>query len=107
MSFEVHLTRDAERDLQEIVAYIAAAESPEVAMSQLGQLESLIASLGENPERGSYPNELLSLGIREFRQLHFKPWRLIYRVIGPHVYLYLVADGRRDMQSLMQRRLLG
>jgi len=28
-------------------------------------------------------------------------------VIGKQVIIYLIADGRRDMQSLLTRRLLG
>ena len=47
------------------------------------------------------------MGIREYRQTHFKPYRLIYRVIGERVYVYVIADSRRDMQSLLARRLLG
>ena len=58
------------------------------------------------PERGSHPKELLELGIREYRQMFFKPYRLIYRVTGGKVYVHLVVDGRRDMQTLLSRRLL-
>jgi len=38
-----------------------------------------------------------------------KTCRLIYRVVGQQVaiYLHLMDDGRRDMQSLLARRLLG
>jgi toxin ParE1/3/4 len=31
---------------------------------------------------------------------------VVYRVAGERVYVYLIADGRRDMQSLLARRLL-
>jgi len=51
--------------------------------------------------------ELIAPGIRDSRQTAFKPYRVIYRVIGQKVYVYLIADGRRDMQSLLARRLLG
>jgi toxin ParE1/3/4 len=36
----------------------------------------------------------------------FKPYRLIYRVVDARVIVYLIVDGRRDMQSLLARRLL-
>jgi len=49
---------------------------------------------------------LLALGIREYRQTFFKPYRIIYRVAGKRVYVYLIADGRRDMQTLLARRML-
>jgi len=62
--------------------------------------------LSEFPERGAYPKELLALGVREYREIFFKPYRIIYRVLDKNVYVLLIADGRRDMQSLLQRRLL-
>jgi toxin ParE1/3/4 len=37
----------------------------------------------------------------------FKPWRVVYRVIGDRVVVYLIVDGRRDMQTVLARRLLG
>ena len=64
-------------------------------------------SLSEFPERGSYPKELVSLGIKEYRQTFFKPYRMIYRVTDSQVIIYLIADGRRDMQAVLARRLLG
>ena len=48
-----------------------------------------------------YPKELIALGIREYREVFFKPYRMICRVIGRDVYVYLIADDRRDMQSLL------
>jgi hypothetical protein len=39
-------------------------------------------------------------------QRFLKPYRIIYRIIGEYVYVMLIADGRRDMQALLQRRLL-
>ena len=66
-----------------------------------------------SPDSPNYPSgvhilkELLALGIREYREIFFKPYRMIYRVMDKNVYVLLIADGRRDMQTLLQRRLLG
>ena len=35
-----------------------------------------------------------------------KPYRVIYRVVDRDVAILLIADGRRDMQSLLATRLL-
>lgn len=59
------------------------------------------------PGRRAYPKELIAPGIRDYRQTAFKPYRAIHRVIGRKVYIYAIADGRRDRQSLLARRLLG
>ena len=106
MAFKVFLTRDAADDLVEIYSYIAKQDSPQKAEHVLDQIEKKFISLSELPERGVHPKELLSLGIREYREIFFKPYRSIYRIVNKTVYVFLIADGRRDMQTLLQRRLL-
>jgi toxin ParE1/3/4 len=73
----------------------------------LDQIMEVAQKLALSPERGSYPKELLVLGIKEYRRAAFKPYRVVHRVIGHQVFIYLIADGRRDMQSVLARRLLG
>jgi toxin ParE1/3/4 len=63
--------------------------------------------LSANPDRGSFPKELSALGIREYRQVFYKPYRIIYSVSRKRVYIYPIADGRCDFQTLLARRLLG
>jgi toxin ParE1/3/4 len=107
MRFEVLLTEDAEQDLEDLYAYIAKFDSPKNADYVLDRLLEVTESLATSPERGSQPKELRSLGIQEYRQVFFKPYRAIYRVLDKQVAIYVIADGRRDMQSLLSRRLLG
>jgi toxin ParE1/3/4 len=107
MRYKVLLTEGAERDLENIHRYIADHDSPNSADYVLDGLTEVAESLSTFPERGSHPQELLALGMREYRQSFFKPYRVIYRVIGKQVIIYVIADGRRDMQSLLLRRLLG
>ena len=105
--YAVHLTQGAEQDLESIYDYIAAYDSPANADYVLDRLMKAAEGLATFPERGSYPKELLALGVKEYRQTSFKPYRMIYRVIDKRVYVYVIADGRLDMQSLLARRLLG
>ncbi|MGH8532411.1 MAG: type II toxin-antitoxin system RelE/ParE family toxin [Gammaproteobacteria bacterium] len=107
MRHEVSLTADAERDLEEMYDYIVAHDSPAKADYVLDRVEKVVECLSTFPERGSYPKELAALGMREYRQTFFKPYRVIYRVLGQHVYIFLIADGRRDIQTLLARRLFG
>ena len=106
MVFEVLLTNEAARDLEEIYNHIALYDSFKKADDVLTRIEKVFSSLSEFPERGVYPKELLALGIREYREVFFKPYRIVYRVMDNIVYVLLIVDGRRDMQSLLQRRLL-
>ncbi|MCK6376768.1 MAG: type II toxin-antitoxin system RelE/ParE family toxin [Zoogloea sp.] len=105
--FEVLLTEGAERDLEFIHDYIAEFDCVANANYVLDALMDAVECLSTTPERGSHPKELLGLGIKEFRQTFFKPYRVIYRVTARQVIIHLIVDGRRDMQSLLARRLLG
>jgi len=107
MSLMVFLTAYAARDLEELYDYIAHHDVPGKEERLLDKIEKTFKSLTESPERGSYPKELIALGIREYREVFFKPYRLIYRILNDAVYVYLIVDGRCDMQTLLQRRLLG
>lgn len=105
--FQVLLTDGAEQDLEAIHDYIAEFDCIASAHHVLDQLATVTEKLSLHPERGSYPKELLALGIKEYRQVFFKPYRLIYRTIEGQVIIYLIADGRRDIQTVLARRLLG
>ena len=105
--YEVLLTEGAEQDLESIYDYIAEFDCKANADYVLDRLLEVVESLSAFPERGAYPKELVALGIRDYRQTAFKPYRVIYRVMAQKVYIYVIADGRWNMQSLLARRLLG
>jgi toxin ParE1/3/4 len=106
MRHRVVVTDDARRDLESIYDYIADTGSPAQASKVADRLLHLTASLAEYPERGSHPRELAALGNLEFRQAMLKPWRVIYGVVDRDVVIYLIVDGRRDLQMLLAQRLL-
>ncbi|GAA0920780.1 type II toxin-antitoxin system RelE/ParE family toxin [Rothia nasimurium] len=106
-SYDVLLSQGAEQDLESIHDYIAEFDCVANANYVLDQLMTAVEQLARFPEGGSHPKELLALGIKEYRQTTFKPYRVIYRVHENRVVIYLIVDGRRDMTSLMTRRLLG
>ena len=106
MPVTVRLTDDAARDLEEIFDYLSRQHAPSRAEHVLDRIEEAFQALSAFPQRGSYPRELLDLGLREYREVFFKPYRIIYRVLEDGVCVMVVADGRRDMRALLQRRLL-
>jgi toxin ParE1/3/4 len=104
--FEVRMTADAVRDLEEIVDWIARHDGPDRAQHVLDGIQAAVEALKRFPARGPHPAELVALGIREYRETFFKPYRIVCHVDGARVFISLIADGRRDMQSLLARRLL-
>ena len=105
--FEVLLTDDAQKDLEGICRFITESDSPAAADRVLERLLEVAESLAVFPERGAFPGELEVIGMRDFHQVFFKPYRVIYRIRDRSVFIYLIADGRRNMQALLARRLLG
>jgi toxin ParE1/3/4 len=104
--FSVELTQGAEDDLEEIYDYLSIHRSRDEALALLGAFADTMATLEHFPERRSVPHELDALGLREFRQIILAPYRIIYRPLVNQVFIVVIADGRRDMQSLLERRLL-
>ena len=107
MSYVVRWTAAAEHDLEAIADYIAENDSLERAQYVIDKIMDAAGSLTTLPDKGNYPKELEAFGNREYRQIFFKPYRLIYQVALKHVTVMLVADGRRDMPTLLANRLLG
>jgi toxin ParE1/3/4 len=106
MHFQVLLTEGAERDLEDIYSYIAEHDCRQNADYVLDGLVQVTESLATAPECGLVPRELAALGIQEYRQVCFEPYRVIYRQLDQQVIIYVIANGRGDMQSLLSRRLL-
>ena len=106
MKFAVMLIQEAEDDLFDIYGYILNNDSPAHAEYVLLKLQEACVSLDEMPERGHIPPELERIGITEFKEIHFKPYRIIYEIEKKTVFIHCILDGRRDVQDLLERRLL-
>ncbi|ATG89563.1 type II toxin-antitoxin system RelE/ParE family toxin [Methylomonas koyamae] len=107
MSVPVRLTEPALADLLAINDYYLLEVSDKVAAKIIDALELAVNSLADLNERGTVPKELLVLGIRQYRQLIVKPYRIIYERLPDQVVVHAILDGRRDIQTLLTQRLLG
>ena len=106
MKQEVVLSEPALADLLDINDYYLWEVSDRVASNIIDGLEAAINNLAEFPDRGSIPKELLALGIRQYRQIIEKPYRIIYETCTDKIIVHGILDGRRDMQSLLILRIL-
>lgn len=106
MKYRVVMVEMAAADLYDIHRYIDDNDSPEQADKLLDGLEQVVVGLADMPERGHFPPELERIGIREYREIHYKRYRIVYAIIGDSVIVHTVLDGRRDIQTLLQQRVL-
>ncbi len=106
MTFRVHIMPDAEEDIFEIYLYIRTHDSASRAWNIKERILATCYSLDRIPHRGHYPPELLDNESRLFREIHFKPWRIIYQIVEQDVFIHAVLDGRRKVDRLLKERML-
>ena len=106
MKREVVLSEPALADLLDINDYYLREVSDRVASNIIDGLEAAVNNLADFPDMGSIPKELLSLGIRQYRQVIQNPYRIIYETFADKIVVHAILDGRRDMQSLLVQRIL-
>ena len=106
MKYKVNFLSAAEEDLFKIYKYVRLNDSKADANKLFDKLYEKCIKLKNYPERGHCPPELQFLEIYDFLEIHFKPYRIIYQVTGRQVFVHCILDGRRDMQKLLQERLL-
>lgn len=63
--------------MEAIHDYIAEFDCVANANHLLDALMDVVESLSKFPERNRYPKERVGLGIKEYRQTFFKPYRVI------------------------------
>lgn len=106
MKFVVYLIEDAERDLSDIYQYVDLNNSAEQADRLLQHLEETVQKLETFPLRSHVPPELEQISVYNFREIHYKPYRIIYEIRKTEVFVHCVLDGRRDLQEILQNKVL-
>ena len=98
-------SRSAAADLAAIAQYIAAT-SPKSAQAFLANARDRADALADFPRRGRVVPELRRLGVMDWRELVFAPYRLIYIVEGKRVQVDAIVDARRDLDEVLLERLV-
>ena len=105
-TYDVLVDTDAEDDLFDVYRYVALNDSMDQGDKLLAHLQRTCFSLRRFPLRGHIPPELQDIGVSQFREVRYKPYRIFYSLEGRRVFIHCVLDGRRDLQTLLQERLL-
>lgn len=105
MKYEVFLTRDAEDDIFEIFTYILNNDGENNANHVFDKIKKTCLNLVSYPDRGHTPPELKHINVYDYREIHYKPYRIIYQIIDNSVYIHCVFDGRRNIQEVLENRL--
>jgi len=96
----------AKKDLSDIFFFVAINDNPDSANRLLDGIENTVYNLETFPERGHIVPEIKSTGIRQYLEILYKSYRIIYEIDDKMVYVHTVIDGRRNVQEVLNERLL-
>lgn len=97
-------TNHSQKDLGEILEYIAFHDSTEKAMSLFEKVTRKADKIVEFPSKGRIVPELKRIGILTFLEQIQSPYRIIYKEFERHIAVIGVFDGRRDLGELLVER---
>lgn len=106
MKYQVVLLQSAEQDLRQLRAYLLKQFGGETWQNTYASIKDAINKLKNYPHSGSTPYALEQLNLSQYRQIISGQNRIIYEVRQETVYVHVIVDTRRDMKSLLTRRLL-
>lgn len=103
---KIVILASAELDLVELRSYIVKNFSLATWHKSYDKLKETIRNLARFPYLGSIPEELEALHQSQYRQVLSGMNRIIYEIRQDTLYIHIIADTRRDMKSLLMRRLI-
>ncbi len=96
----------AEQDLKDLRRCVVKNFSQATWLKTFSKLKESIRNLAEFPLLGAVPPELESLNMNQYRQIISGMNRVIYEPRADAVYIYMIVDTRRDLETLLMQRLM-
>lgn len=106
MSFNIVFLKSAEQDVKALKHYLLRQFGTKTWQSSLAKLKESIQALQTQPHAGKVPDELRALNSGQYRQIISGMNRIIYEIRKETIYIHIVCDNRRDMQSLLNQRIM-
>lgn len=102
----VYFLAGAEADLTELRRYLLQNFGETVWRDSYQKIKEAVSRLQTAPESSFIPDELAKLHLHQYRQTMSGMNRIVYETRGDVLYVHLICDARRDMQTLLSHRLL-
>jgi plasmid stabilization system protein ParE len=97
---------EAQEDTKDLRRYILKSFGAETWKQTSAQLAVTFAHIRQFPQSGYVPAELSDFGGLNFREALSGQNRVIYEVRDGTIYIHVITDTRRDLRTLLQKRLL-
>jgi len=106
MKKKIIWSQDASDDLIEIIEYIKEKSGKDIAYEIYSRIISHVEKIDTFPESGRVIPELMTIGIRDLRELIQNPWRIFYRVTLDEIQIISVIDGRRNVEEILYKKVI-
>ncbi len=103
---KVYFLAGAEEDLKELRRYILRTFGETAWQDSYRKIKDSVRVLQTAPESGSVPEELADLQLGRYRQLVSGLNRILYEIRADALYIHIICDSRKDMRTLLSRRLI-
>ena len=103
---KVVFLRSAEADLRDLRAYVVKNFGTRTWSTTYSKIKEAVAIVEANPRAGRIPDEFQSLNIPQYRQVLSGTNRIVFELRDDTVYVHLICDTRRDLKSLLMKRLV-
>jgi len=97
---------EAEKDLRALRKYLIRQFDKATWLHAYAGIKATVRAAAAFPQSGTILPELEAVGLMQYRQVLAGMNRIIYEVHGDMLYIHIVCDTRRDLRSLLARRLL-
>jgi plasmid stabilization system protein ParE len=106
MNFRVEILHSAKSDLKEIKSHLTRQFSAASWQQTYDSLKQALRRIETQPYAGSMPEEIERLNLSQYRQVVCGMNRIIYEVRDKTIYVHIIADTRKNLQSLLLKRLI-
>lgn len=106
MTLKVVLLESAESDLKDLRSYVIKNFGKENWKASYNKIKESIRVIQSYPDSGRIPDELVSLQLVQYRQVISGMNRIIYEVRGDVAFIHIICDSRKEVRSLLMKRIL-
>ena len=106
MTLDVVILQSAQADLHELRRYVQGRFGNKAWKQGYDRIKRSVRRIASHPGASTLPDELAALNMIQYQQVLAGANRIIHEVRGDTAYVHIICDARRDLRSLLMRRIV-
>ena len=104
-NYKISIITDEKNNIYDIYNYVANYDSITKGKNLLNKLKKTCQSLSTFPYRSLFPPELERIGVFEYKEIHYKPYQIIYQIIESSVYIHCVFRCSKKLRRITCKKI--